>query len=263
MAEGRSDPFPQAVDPLPVGERLRQAREELGLPLEDVATQTRVPLRHLEALEHSDWSNLPAPTYSIGFAKSYAECVGLDRQEIGDELRVELGGGRRVAVGTDTLQATDPARVPPRTLAIVAGLVALGLLAGYGYHRTVALGDVQPQIVADEPASRSGQAVPAVAPVATGPVVITANDAVWIKVYERGGKSIYETTLAAGQSYEVPATATDPLLRTGRADLLRVSVGTADAPPVGPPNTLVKDVSLKAAMLMNGAPTPAAPARQP
>jgi len=31
----------------PVGERLRAAREEKGFSLEDIAGETRIPLRHL------------------------------------------------------------------------------------------------------------------------------------------------------------------------------------------------------------------------
>lgn len=247
VADGRTD------FPLPVSDRLRHAREAMGISLDDVATQTRVPMRHLEAIERGDWDSLPAPTYSIGFAKSFAEVVGLDRQEVGDDLRVELGGGRRAEVA-EVFQPADPARVPPRTLAIGTVVVAVLLLGGYGYYRTNALGDVQPVIVGPDTRPPAAQGTsPAAATAASGPVVITANEAVWIKVYERGGRSLYETTLAAGQSYEVPATATDPLLRTGRADLLRVSVGTADAPPVGPANTLVKDISLRPAALLANA----------
>ncbi len=55
-----------------VGERLRAAREEKGLSLEDIAAQTRIPRRHLESIEAGDWDRLPAPTYTIGFARSYA-----------------------------------------------------------------------------------------------------------------------------------------------------------------------------------------------
>jgi cytoskeletal protein RodZ len=72
-----------------VGERLRAAREEKKLSLEDVAAQTRIPQRHLEAIEAADWEKLPAPTYTVGFAKNYAAVVGLDRAEIGEQLRVE------------------------------------------------------------------------------------------------------------------------------------------------------------------------------
>ena len=65
-----------------VGERLRAAREAQGLSLEEVASRTRIPTRHLDSLEQSEWSRLPAPTYSIGFAKAYASVVGLDRTQI-------------------------------------------------------------------------------------------------------------------------------------------------------------------------------------
>lgn len=253
--------------PLPVGERLRAARELRRLSLDDVATQTRVPMRHLEAIETSDWSGLPAPTYSIGFAKSYAEVVGLDRQAVGDDLRAEMGGSR-AANAAPTFEPADPARVPPRTLAWIALVVAALLLAGYGYYRTATLGDVQPRIVDDIAATSApdasapgAAAAPSVAAVA-GPVVITANEEVWIRVYERGGATLNEDILKAGESYEVPA-ASDPLLRTSRAELLRISVGTADAPPIGPPATLVKDVSLKPAALMGSTPAaaPGAPTR--
>lgn len=275
VADGSTD-FPNAdvpgADlPLPVGERLRQARESRHMALEDVSTQTRVPLRHLEAIERSDWGNLPAPTYSIGFAKAYAETVGLDRQEIGDELRVELGGGR-AADAVETFQPADPARVPPRTIAIIAALVAATLLAGYGYYRTVALGDVQPRILEAEavtpvssPVSRP-QPVPvpatAAAAASSGPVVITAKEDVWLKVYERDGKSLFEDTLAGGKSFEVPVTAADPLLRTSRAELLAVAVGGADVPQVAKTSTLVKDLSLKPEALRGGsAPSAAKPSR--
>ena len=259
MADGRSDYFPA-----PVGERLRRAREKHGLSLDDIATQTRVPVRHLEAIENGEWANLPAPTYSIGFAKSFAEAVGLDRQEIGDELRVEMGGAR--AAATETHEAADPARVPPRMLAISAFVIAVLLVGGYFYWRSAALGDVQPNLASPEetaPGASLDTRTP-VTPLISGPVVITANEPVWVKVSERGGKSIMETTLGAGQSYEVPASALDPVLRTGRAELLRVSVGTADAPPLGPPSTLVKDVSLRPAALLalNRAP-PVAPTAPP
>lgn len=253
VADGRAD------FPMPVGDRLHAARIAQGLSLDDIATQTRVPLRHLEAIERSAWDDLPAPTYSIGFAKAYAEIVGLDRKEIGDELRIELGGGRAATTVTETFEPADPARVPPRTLAFVTVLSGAVILAGFGYYRTVALGDVQPQIVdvADVPAPGTGSAGTGSAETGPGgrsrsilPVVITASEPVWVKIYERSGADIFEATMTAGQSFTVPADAVDPLLRTGRAELLRVSVGTETAPPVGPASSLVKDVSLKAAMLM-------------
>src|SRR5688572_18534702 len=93
-----------------VGERLRAAREEKGITREDIAAQTRIPRRHLESLENSDWERLPAPTYTIGFARSYATAVGVDRTEISDQLRGEIGGYRPVTTPTEIFEPADPAR---------------------------------------------------------------------------------------------------------------------------------------------------------
>src|SRR6476659_3981788 len=110
-----------------VGERLRVAREEKGLTLEDVAAQTRIPQRHLESIETADWDKLPAPTYTTGFAKSYASAVGLDRVEIGEQLRAELGGQRSPNIATEVFEPADPARTMPKSL-VIAMIAAVILL---------------------------------------------------------------------------------------------------------------------------------------
>src|SRR5690242_16210252 len=102
-----------------VGERLRAAREGKGLSLEDIAAQTRIPRRHLESIESADWNNLPAPTYTIGFARSYASSVGLDRAEIADQLRQEMGG-QRATTTSEVFEPADPARTMPKSLVLGA-----------------------------------------------------------------------------------------------------------------------------------------------
>ena len=107
---------------------------------------------------------------------------------------------------------------------------------------------------ADNAAAQNEAApAPAVAatptPAATGPVVVTANEEVWIQIKD-GAANLREGILQAGQSFEVPASATAPVLTTGKPEALRISVGTADAPPVGPPATTVSNVSLLARDLM-------------
>ena len=73
----------RSVRAVSVGERLRTAREAKGLSLEDVASQTRIPIRHLQHIEREEWDALPAITYCVGFARSYANAVGLDGAELG------------------------------------------------------------------------------------------------------------------------------------------------------------------------------------
>lgn len=241
-----------------VGERLRVAREAQGLSLEEVAARTRIPTRHLESLELSDWSRLPAPTYSIGFAKSYASVVGLDRTQIGEDLRSEMGGTRLTSTETQVFEPVDPARVMPRWLVVAAVLAVLAVVAGLLFARQQSLsGDDEPVAAAapatGEPAAAPpSQPAPAPAPAAAGPVVLTANEPVWIQITERGGGTLFQGELATGQTYQVPATATAPLLRTGKPEALRISVGTAAAPAVGPAATTVRDVSLLGPDLMRG-----------
>ncbi len=66
--------------------------------------------------------------------------------------------------------------------------------------------------------------------------------------------------LEAGESFAVPPTATAPTLTTAKAEALRITVGTATAPPVGPAATRVSNVSLLGPALLKG---PAARRRRP
>ena len=240
-----------------VGERLRAAREEKGITLEDIAAQTRIPRRHLESLENSDWEHLPAPTYTIGFARSYASSVGLDRTEISDQLRTELGGRRPMAAAAEVFEPADPARTMPKWLVFgaIAAVIALVLVMSWLNKRSLEEPAAASNEVASDPAAPvTANAPPAAAPAPTaqGPVAITANEPVWLQVSEKGGATLFSGELAAGQRFDVPATATAPVLKTGKPEALRISVGTADAPPVGPAATTVRDVSLLGPDLMRG-----------
>jgi cytoskeleton protein RodZ len=66
---------------LTLGEKLRQAREERGISLSEVAEQTRISGHYLDAIEHDDYSTLPGGIFNKGFVKSFAKCVELDEQE--------------------------------------------------------------------------------------------------------------------------------------------------------------------------------------
>ena len=66
------------------------------------------------------------------------------------------------------------------------------------------------------------------------------------------GKTLFEGVLAAGQTYSVPQTAAAPLLRAGAPEALRINVGSAVAPPVGPAGKVASNVSLAPADLMRG-----------
>jgi cytoskeleton protein RodZ len=268
MVEPIDEPVDDLAEPevQTVGERLRVAREEKGLSLEEIAAQTRIPRRHLESLETSDWERLPAPTYTIGFAKSYASAVGLDRSEIYEQLRGEMGGMRPATTASEVFEPADPARTMPKWLVFgaIAAVLVLVLVLSWLNERSIqepdpAANDSTAPAVAPE---ANVPAPAASAPTAQGPVVITANEQVWIQVKD-GATTLKEGLLEAGQSFEVPATATAPVLTTGKPEALRISVGTASAPPVGPAATTVRDVSLLGPDLMRGPAAASAPAAAP
>lgn len=261
--------IPAEEDVPTVGERLRVAREKMGLTLEDVAAQTRIPQRHLANIETGDWDSLPTPTYTIGFAKSYAGVVGLDRTDIGDQLRAEMGGQRFTANAIETFEPADPRRTMPKWLVIgtIVGLVVLVALMSWLNQRSLQEPD-QPQsapaaTAAAGPATNqpAQQAAPApAAPAAGQPVVLTATAPVWLQVSENGGATLYSGVLQPGQTYAVPTTATAPVLKTGKPEGLQIKVGNQVAPPVGPPAKKVSNVSLLSADLLKGGAAPAAPA---
>ena len=242
-----------------VGEQLRKAREKMKLSLEDVASQTRIPRRHLESIEASEWSELPAPTYTIGFAKSYASAVGLDRTAIGEQLREEIGGQRPAQSAPEVFEPADPARAMPMWLvlgAIVAVILVVLLFSWLNNRSLQPTDETIPAVAASGPAQTSATPAPAPAATASGPVVLTALQPVWIRVYQKSGPALFERVLGAGESYRVPPTATAPLLRTGKPESLKITVGSATAPSVGAPATTISDVSLLGPDLMRaGEPT--------
>ena len=246
--------------PAPIGERLRMAREAKGMSLDDVAARTRIPTRHLQHIENGEWDALPATTYSVGFARAYANAIGLNGSAIGAELRDQLGvggHGRSTAAPTSYYEPADPARVPPRSLAIVAAVIAVLLIAGYMIWRGSAVEEpietatAEMELTDPQPTAQPlQQPQQAQQPAAAGPVVLTATEEVWLRIYEADGARIAERILQAGERFEVPSTAQRPQILTGRPQAIRVTVGNTEIPPLGEPERTISDVSLLPADLL-------------
>jgi cytoskeleton protein RodZ len=254
MVDGETENGAEAAGLFPhsVGERLLAARTAAGFDLNDIATKTRVPVRHLEAIERSDYASLPSVTYALGFARSYGRAVGLNEAELTRDLRAELGRAPLEAADSAPYEPVDPSRVPSRLLAWTAAGIAVALLIGYFVWKSMAFGDgnipvaeAPPPVVATAPAA----APPPTAAPATGQVVLTATAPVWLRVYDKADKVLFEKEMATGESWPVPADADTPMVRTGRADALKITVGGSEVAPLGPPEKTVRDVVLTAAAL--------------
>jgi hypothetical protein len=64
------------------GELLKQVREKKGITLEQVASQSRISLRYLEAIESDDHARLPATTFVKGYLKEFARILDLNVEAV-------------------------------------------------------------------------------------------------------------------------------------------------------------------------------------
>lgn len=259
-----------AVVELPLdnaGTRLRRAREAAGLSEAQLSGLTKIPVRHLAAIESGDFAALPARTYAVGFARTYAKAVGLDAQQVVEQVRAELAElepePRRAA---PVFEPGDPARVPGARLAWVAALAGVVIVATATllfWPGLFSSGGTLPSILPEEtPAAVQTQSLPAAQPAEAsgGPVVFTAmQDRIWVKFYDKAGNQLLQKELAMGEAYTVPESMPDVMLRTARPDALRITIGGREVPRISSAQQLVSDVPVTAAALLaRGAPTGAA-----
>ena len=113
------------------GEKLRAARERLGIDRGELSIRTKINERHLAAVEDSDFSSLPARIYAVGFARSYAGAVGLDAGVIAAQVRRELNEQEMPANARPAydLELEDTTKVPSRRLAWIAAALGVVLIA--------------------------------------------------------------------------------------------------------------------------------------
>ncbi len=107
-----------------IGEKLRLAREQHTYTLDQVARDTNVARRFLQALEEEDFSAFPGETYAMGFLRTYAEYLGLDADEL-------IGLFRNLQIQEQPLpmnELLDTRRhIPPRLLYLGGGAAVVVL----------------------------------------------------------------------------------------------------------------------------------------
>jgi hypothetical protein len=123
---------------------LRRARLERGVNLREVAEQTRITMRHLEAIEADDYKALPGGIFNKSFIKSYARYVGFPEARA---LELYERTARASGVHTDEVVTTphrsrvytgETTRSPLVTFALsllIVLVLALVVYAGLHYYR--------------------------------------------------------------------------------------------------------------------------------
>lgn len=73
-----------------LGERLKEARKEKTLTLDDIQQETKIQKRYLVAIENNEWSKIPGIFYARAFIREYASAVGLNGDDLLNEHKDEL-----------------------------------------------------------------------------------------------------------------------------------------------------------------------------
>ncbi|MFH1563866.1 MAG: RodZ domain-containing protein [Nitrospirota bacterium] len=66
------------------GEFLRKRRELEGISIDDIAAQTMIAKKYIEALEQGNHDIFPAEVYAKGFLRNYANALGFNAKEINE-----------------------------------------------------------------------------------------------------------------------------------------------------------------------------------
>ena len=133
---------------MPVGERLRRARLERGLSLEQVSKHTKVQPWILDAIERDDLSRIPGGVFIRGYLTSFARAIGLDPIDI---VTAHFGAPPAPADPEPPPPVVEPPRPTGTPLwqmaVIVAAVITVGVL-----WRGAARRDAHP-VAASKPAS--------------------------------------------------------------------------------------------------------------
>jgi cytoskeleton protein RodZ len=196
-----------------LGEKLRQAREDKGLSLGDVAEQTRISSLYLEAIENDDYKILPGGIFNKGFVKSYAKFVGINEQEALMDYQAVLARSEGAQADSDpkvykpeVLTDDRSGSMLPTILvaALVLALMTGGILYLVSYLRspssTIASNTAKPSNVSNEsPASTPESGPTGVPDMASLKVEVKATSDVSLNASVDGAKAT-TTLVHAGSS---------------------------------------------------------------
>jgi cytoskeletal protein RodZ len=104
---------------------MKRLRERRGISLRDIADNTKLSVRTLEALERNDISRLPGGIFSRGLVRAYAEQIGADPEATVQDFIARFPDA--VTDGSPLARAeevnTDPPSQVARRVAIVLAIV--------------------------------------------------------------------------------------------------------------------------------------------
>jgi hypothetical protein len=163
-----------------LGAKLRGERDRRGIGIDEIEAETRIRAKFLLAIEEERFDVLPGPAYVRAFVRDYAEQLGLDPQELVNELNAR------------------PELVPDEVLA------SRGSSAGAPAASPAGKTGTGPGSATTTPATTGPTSVTTTPPPASGPgplVLAASGGSVWLSVRAGSatGKLLFNNNLAPGR----------------------------------------------------------------
>ena len=272
----------ESFDAAELGAMMREVRENLGHDLDTVASDLRIRLVYLEAIEAGRLNDLPGNAYVSGFLRSYSDFLGLDGNEI--VRRFKMAGAEISSQPQLHLPSpVEEGRLPTGSILLVAAVIAAAAYGGWYYLSAAGKGPIE--TVASLPKELSGlvdgaknqSAVKQMAPDASAPasgtsssdaaietsgdsadradgsvrIVVRATADSYVAVRTGQNEPLFSQLMRPGDSYEVPSGA-DLVLETGNAGGLQITIGGKRAPSLGPVGQIRRNIPLDAEKLLRG-----------
>lgn len=116
-----------------VGATLRDARLRRGWTIEDCSQNLRIRGPVLEAMEAGRFERLPNGAYALGFVRTYADFLGLDRDEIVRRVKAEAAA---LSTKTELVFPTpiSEGRLPSGVILLASAVLAAGAYGIWYYH---------------------------------------------------------------------------------------------------------------------------------
>jgi cytoskeletal protein RodZ len=91
LGDERQEPAKSPPSPVPpltmsevTGAVLRARRESIGIPLQEIARNTRISIAYLQFIEEDHVKGLPHDAYLRGYLIQYARALGLDPRVVAE-----------------------------------------------------------------------------------------------------------------------------------------------------------------------------------
>ena len=134
-----------------VGAMLKEMRLQQGLKLNDIAKYLCIKKEYLDAIEDSNYKNVPPQPYGIGFIRSYANYLGLNGENIVELYKEETNSSEPKDM--HVLEPQPEASMPGMQYIVISLLAIVLIYLGWSSFNSE-----EPQV--EEEASEISQSIP-------------------------------------------------------------------------------------------------------